>query len=381
MKALQGRRRYVVWLLAFVMATGTLWLAAQWIRPQRALAARIAAGLDTAPPDALREQLQHLAAFGEEGIPHLVRALKHDRPQIASEARSVLSEELDRWQLLDQKAASRRLALLSEHLAIGIEACSPPTRGLASDLATRILLWPVDAASIDQQQLIAHCERVLVSVRQGEQPTLVPTHIASAISPRNFGQDVSPLDEDLSLPGGGLPVEMTRAPSLPPEERSQPRTLPVEAEVDLQPVTPVLEQPRRFAPDTRQSAGQPPRSETLERIYQLVSSDEDIRNDAEDGLRQAGFDEAQLAVARRFADPSADVRQKLVEQLAGQTVIDARPWLLRLLVDNDARVRLAAARVLATTGDPQLLHQLRQRALEESDAAVRDVLERATRGE
>jgi hypothetical protein len=370
----QGSWRFYVWIMVAAVGLCAIFVGQRWIRPQRILAAKIASQLDVATSDALPDLMRQLAAFDNEGLPHLVSALKHARPEVASEARLALSEELDRWQLLKPPDASRRIEILARELARGIEACSPTTRRMASDLATRILLWPVDVAVVDQQQLIADCQRVLISVRGSETPTLVSMNVAS-VSPRSAGEDVSPLDEQMWLPGGGLPVEMTRAPTLPAEEQNQPHALPPNDNQELRPILGPIEEPRRFLPDAAPSDPRRTGDHALEQVYRLVSADSSERDAAEATLRKSGFSDAHLAVARLFADSRAEVRRDLVGQLARQAAVDARPWLLRLLVDDDTRVRMAAAKVLSTSGDPQIQRQLRQRAIEESDPDVRQALE------
>ena len=371
----------MTWLLVAAIGGGLYFVSSTYLRPQKLLAARLAQQLNATPEADLADHMRQLAAFGEDGLPHLVSALKDDRANIASQARLVLSEELDRWQLIEPRPASRRLACLASELARGIEGCSPTTRRLASDLATRILLWPVDASAIDQQQLIGDCERVLIAVRGSETPTVVPTQLASvSFSPRSVNGDLSPLDDGLSIPGGGLPVEMQRAPTLPPEERSQPRVLPIE-QPDLSPVLPPGEEPRTFVPETRPlnpDVIDHDVKNTITSIYKLVSNDADERDQAEALLRQTGFGEVHLAVARRFADPRPEVRRLLVAQLARQTVVEARPWLLRLLEDEDRGVRLAAANILVTSSDPQTIRQLRDREVAEPDTEVRSVLAKAS---
>lgn len=377
---LQGRRWFVAWFVILGAAGAIYFGSSTFLRPQRWLAARVAAQLDSVPTTELAQHMRQLAAFGEEGMPHLVSALKDERPQVAAEARLVLSEELDQWQVLPARDASRRLALLASELARGIEGCSPTTRRLASDLATRVLLWPVDASAIDQQQLIGDCERVLVAVRGGEAPTVLPAQLAmSGTSPRNPSGELSPLDDHLMIPGGGLPIEMERAPSLPPEERSQPRAFPQD-DPKLVPVLPRGEEPRTFIPEVqplRPGTVDRGASTTLTSIYKLVSNDADERDQAEASLRESGFGEVHLAVARRFADSRPHVRRELVAQLTRQTVVEARPWLLRLLEDEDASVRSAAANILVTSSDPQTLRYLRDREVLEADPNVRAILAKA----
>jgi hypothetical protein len=247
---------------------------------------------------------------------------------------------------------------------------------MASDLATRILLWPVDAGAINQPKLINDCERVLIAVRGRESPTVLATHLKTAgIWPRSA--ELSPYDEALELPGGGLPIEMSNVPALPREEEAQPRALPSTEEVELTPVVPRGEEPRRFVPQTSSSDAREQPDETLNNIHRLVSADSEVREAAEQKLIQTGFGVAQLEIARRFADARPEVRRKLADDLSRQSVIDPRPWLLKLLEDSDRSVRLKTATILSTTSDPQLLHQLRQRALVENDPAVRAMLDRA----
>src|SRR5690606_22340840 len=151
-----------------------------------------------------------------------------------------------------------------------------------------------DAGAVDQRQLIADCERVLVAVRGRDKPEPLAPQIATASFSPRLNEDISPLDEELALPGGGLPTELTRVPTLPPEEQAQPRALPVTEEPELAPIVPRGEEPRRFFPDTTSVEPAPsetPSTDPLRHIHRLVSSDQQERDDAEAALRAMGFGE------------------------------------------------------------------------------------------
>lgn len=365
-----------------------LWLGQAWWQPQHLLLARLENELAATTSEARYEKLQQIAAFGDDGIPYLVRAIKQGPPPLASDARGILTAELDRWQLLTQAQASRRLAALACALAKDIEQCDDNTRRVCGDFATRVLLWPVDARAIDQSQLITDCEHVLLSVRRPLPSELTPAQLAgAAVVPtpgrRSASGPLTPLDNVLDIPGGNLPLEATGVPALPPEERQAPRILPTDQSPRLSPVVNPDDEPRHLQPAvsavremTQEDILVARRSDTIQLVHQLVAIEPHLRDAAEEVLRDRGFGEAHLSVARKFADVRPDVRVRLVEQLASQTVVDAKPWLLRLLEDRDASVRLAAAKVLASSSDPQIARRLREQALHENVPEVKAVLER-----
>lgn len=379
-------RRSLLLLLGLAAGALALWIAGEVVQPQRWIVARLAAELPDTPPAELSTKLEQIAAFGEAGVPHLARAMKHASPAIAGAARGVLASELDRWQMLSQAEASRRLAILAHTLAEDIEQSEAATRRVCGDFATRLLLWPVDASAVNPAQIIADCEHVLLSVR--EEPTATDRNAAKLAgaafvpTPGNMKSGpLTPLDETLAIPGGALPFEAITVPALPPGERVQPQTLPIDHSPHLSPVVNPADEPRHL-PDLSQQENyhevlaSAREEETIKLVQQLVARVSFVRDAAEEVLRERGFGEAHLAVARKFADPRSEVRLRLVEQLAQQQVVDGKPWLLRLLEDREPQVRLAAAKVLVTTGDAYVAKRLRERSLQESHPEVKAILER-----
>src|SRR5262249_44027569 len=69
---------------------------------------------------------------------------------------------------------------------------------------------------------------------------------------------------------------------------------------------------------------------------------------AEAELRLRGYQNRDLAIARRAVDPEPTARLQLVEDLPRLPGIDARLWLQQLAEDSDHAVRTAAIGILKT---------------------------------
>jgi len=111
----------------------------------------------------------------------------------------------------------------------------------------------------------------------------------------------------------------------------------------------------------------------------LHDEDPDRAEEARKELKRRGFTELELDLARQSTDPDPAVRRKLARALLSTPGVDAGPWLLELCGDEDADVRLEAITLLATTGDPALIEQLRRRAQVDPDERIQRLAERLVR--
>jgi hypothetical protein len=94
-------------------------------------------------------------------------------------------------------------------------------------------------------------------------------------------------------------------------------------------------------------------------------------------LAERGFSPRQIEVGRHLVSRDAAERLRWAEVLPGIRGIDARFWLLRLSRDGNVQVRRSAVGLLATDRDPEVIRRLRQVAVEETDAEIRDQANRA----
>jgi HEAT repeat protein len=92
----------------------------------------------------------------------------------------------------------------------------------------------------------------------------------------------------------------------------------------------------------------------------LHDRDPHICQAAELALRQRGFEDRHLLLARRLTDPDPQQRIVLAALLPRVPDLDPRPWLVYLSRDADERVRRAALAVMTATRDPALLELARQ---------------------
>ena len=100
--------------------------------------------------------LRQAAALDEPGIPVLVEALGSPRQRVAWAGKTILLGQIERWQLLDERAASQRLAILAGALADRVEQFDPADRAEAARFASRVLVWPLDGDAVDVPSVIGH---------------------------------------------------------------------------------------------------------------------------------------------------------------------------------------------------------------------------------
>ncbi len=377
--------------------------------------------LDEAPADRAEVLAAQMAQLGRPGIRALVDALGSNREVTATAARRALWAELERWERLTAPAVTRNLAVLAEALAQCAEQFGPVARRDAAALATEVLRWLPDSDAAERLEVIAHCDRVFDYAVSGRAtasaaPTAVPAQ-EGAFDGVPPDPDRPPLETPempclvSSVPGGGLPMETLplrglatqpvgdrtaegrrgREPEPAPDGPGAPprfsipgefppegvRSLSATESLPLAPRPPEL--PAGIAdPVAREPApdGEFDAMETDVLMRWLYSADATVADRAEAALRRRGFTDVPVELARRLFDPDPEVRIELARTLPKLTSIDPVPWLLWLSRDTDARVRLAAIGLMATTADPALHNRVRQMARDDSDPAVQRVARR-----
>ena len=112
----------------------------------------------------------------------------------------------------------------------------------------------------------------------------------------------------------------------------------------------------------------------------LHDADRNQRGLAELELRQRGYDDAAMQLARIAGSPEPTDRIELANRLSTLSHLDPRPWLRFLCRDDHREVRLAAMAVVATFDDSAATELLRNRLDRERDPVVsyklRQILQR-----
>ena len=369
---------------------------------------RWASELNTLSDAEVPSRLDQIAALGDQSFPTLVTALHSERQIVAEHASLVLQRELGQLELRSTKDTSRLVAVLATELASHHAAPGPYSGPGSMWLATRILLWPIDRKLVDAERVVADCESIIRSVKALPRGLVAESldeerdpHDRSIATAR--GHDPAELVSPVA--GGGLPVQLTDTPALPPQDTSAGSELhavaiaepqyftPAKAPsaFDARPIQPTADDPeteslRQPQPgrELRRDLATVPRETTvrpdlqsmpdLDVMQKLASDDESLIHAAVDELYRRGFQTKHFRLAELLVDPDAEVRAQLVQSLPQMPGIDSRPWLLWLSRDQDPTVRKAAVAVIATSPDATLQQRIRDLEREETDEEVLQAL-------
>ena len=457
-----ARRTKTIRLRPVLVAFGAaalLTLLAVALRPweERLLADRLQQELSTLSDADAGRAVRRLALIGDSALPFLVEALGSQRASIVQAARDLLLARLDAWEQLPAHESSPKLAIVAESLAENVDRFGPSSRGLAADLAERILRWPTDTHAIDRTELIGNCAAVLSGTepdrRRAERQRIAAVErsfwqsdsadrsaTTSATSPRH--QSAMVIDSDMlamtKLPGGGLSIETTGIPAIPPagllapgdgstspldgllaapgelpvptepstpEDSTDPQTtepialntadkipphrLPISSAArPIPPQTDTNTSSRPSPPDENQVPHVPrqflggelrdelPNLATLDLMRLLHNVQPDLAQAAESELVRRGMNGVELALARRLTDADPKVRLALVDTLPRVPGLNPKPWLFWLSEDRVADVRRAALTMMAASNDVDLIRRVEELARRDPDPRIAELADR-----
>jgi HEAT repeats len=416
-------------MLVLVLSLAGLTLTSRHWQPLL-ISWRLQQKLDAATDREAAVFLRQAMEFGSPGMASVVEQLDSRRRAIRNAALRALTTEIESWPNRSTEQAERRSAQLAQALAEKVEGLGPLSRAQAAQLARDILRYSADRPADQRGPLVAACGRVLaVAARRGDafdaqgalaaadqrsradgsaDPAADPSSVGGKSSSRS---DLHPLGEsDASnqlspLPGGGLPVGPLPGPRLSPEEErlaqeGAPRLL--EIHEPIKPLEPIpgharfdgiatasaattsaldaADEPPLPPADSdggpRETANPDEPSGVMRLLAQLRDADADVATDARRKLVQRGFTPGQIEIGMHLTAADARERLRWTEVLPRYVGIETKPWLLWLSRDADADVRLAAASLMATTSDPQMLERVRQLARDDEDPRVREMAQR-----
>lgn len=399
------------------------WLASSWQEQ-----------LETIPEEQIPILVDRLAQMEGNGIPVLVAALNSPRGRVAHAAKRRLWQEIQQWEEMRNRDASRKAAFLAQTLADHVEGFGPSGQDNAADVAARILNWPGDDEVVRAKAVMAACEQVIRTSRQ-PRPLWAGKPSPSSPPPSDAGRDPSlesarrstaeadaqdgTIKQLTYLSGGGLPIvpsvesiaeeAISGASSskaspesaedgkgvakAPAAQETKPQAQPAQPEparLEL----PVGQPLRKATPTTHNVLRQGPLApanregdtskklllaDPLELMRRLRSEDAGAADMARQELQRRGFTEVHLELAKQMFDPDPELRKQLAHMLPQLRSVNSTPWLVWLCRDGDADVRLLAITLLATSNDPTVLAQVERMARLDEDPRIQDQAQRLAR--
>jgi HEAT repeat protein len=276
--------------------------------------------LERASEESRGDWADRLAAVGEPAVPALLGLLRNDDPAVCAAAKDALAKLTAGW-----PADDARRAAFARQFVDAQPRFSTPGRAAALDLL------PVVIAS-GTPDVIEQAKEMVATAAKSESTDLRVQAVAAALRPEvDCLEAIVPLLADPAS-------EVRRAAMLALGPARDGR--PVLADDDL--------------------------------LRSLHDSDPEVRQLCEMALRSRGRSPRDIRLGRRYTDPNAAERQKLLIDLAGEEDLDVTVWLERLTADADPAVRAGAARVAAER-HADLAVRLEQMSRTDPDGTVRHI--------
>lgn len=182
------RRSRSLFLLLAITASLLAVLALATEYSPTLLARRLQHALETLPHEEVPRQMKQLSSLGDAGMAVLVAALGSQRQAVAQAAHEELQTQVNRWRMRDSSESSRKVAGLVHELAQHVGRYNREAQLVAADLATQVLLWPIDKQTVDYDRLTDDCKLVLRA--SGKQ--IAPARRDQALPIENTGLDITP---------------------------------------------------------------------------------------------------------------------------------------------------------------------------------------------
>jgi hypothetical protein len=276
--------------------------------------------LERASEENRGEWADKLAAAGESAVPSLLGLLRNDDPAVCAAAKEAMDKLTSSW-----SADDPRRAAFSQRFVEAEPRFSTPGRAAALDLL------PVVIAS-GAPEVIEQAKGMVATAARSESTDVRIQAVAAALRP-----EVDCLEAIVPLLADSAP-EVRRAAILALGPARDGRS--VLADDDL--------------------------------LRSLHDSDPEVRHLCEMGLRSRGRSPRDIRLGRRYTDPNAAERQKLLIDLADEEELDVAVWLERLTADTDPAVRAGAACVAAER-HADLAVRLEQMSRTDPDGTVRRI--------
>jgi hypothetical protein len=189
----------------------------QVVHHSRASAAEAIAAL---PEQQAKLRVRELLPLDADAIGVIVPLLADQREPVAAAASDAIRDLLTRWSRLPTEQSSPRIERLTRELAAVAPSVPSARRDELHALAARLLVWPLDADTVNAPQVLASCEAVLrLPLQPDDEPRIAAK---TAVSP------VNPAGAPAGLPADPVPAASppalteTPAAELPPAPEPPP---------------------------------------------------------------------------------------------------------------------------------------------------------------
>ena len=367
------------------------WGADWWAYAQ---SRKLAAELELQTGEELGRVVSRLSMLDRFGVAVLVEGLQSRQPEIRKACQQKLADLVDSWRIQTSTQSSSSVGHLAQCMAREIESMPPGERRFAANIATDLLLWPLDQSQVDTTQVVMHCELILRSgrrveglageriVQQGSKPTSETVESTENLSDQRPRKLADVRWADPLIAGGGIPVQPLAVPATPPDTQEYDldapnRFIPNRGGMGLParseernphaivvPTRPLLQDPSVMPPEMTESE-QPEvswgRLSHIEVLKRLHRSGYDVRHDAELELQRRGFTPELIHLGRQATSPRTVDRLDLAISLRKRKDVDPLPWLRYLSKDAHSEVSLQALIALSEKADPSEAKLARER--------------------
>jgi hypothetical protein len=362
---------------------------------------RLAADLQLQTGDGLNRVVGRLSLLDRYGVAVLVEGLQSRQPEVRKACQHKLADLVDSWRMQTSSESSANIGHLARCLARQIDLLPPGERRFAANLATELLLWPLDQRQVDTTQVVMHCELILRSGRRVEglgSEWLAREEASQPSDASDSEEKLSVRERELAdvrwtdpvIAGGGIPVQPLPIPATPPDtqeyELEAPnrfipnrsgKGLPARIEDaiarnEVKPSRPVQD-PSVLPPEL--SEPQQPeilwgRLSHIEVLKRLHLSEYESRNQAYSELQRRGFTPELVNIGRQATSPRDVDRLDLAISLRKRKDVDPLPWLRYLSEDVHLEVSQQALLALSEMADPLEARLARERLKTENRIAT-----------
>ncbi len=341
--------------------------------------------------------LRLLATMREPAFSPLMGAAVSPRLTTSQAAQKSVDAVVEQWRDAIRTAGSQnhgpiaaQLSALAKALADHRGYLQPANQAWAARTARKILLLANRLEHPSSPDLAAHCESVLrvadlppslfTPVPKERAVVVRPTIDRPELLPDFYEPSTQPISETTPKePEEPHHLNGTQAATARPDPNWHPQWSRVEADSSMETEEPSglvsQPEPNEFVANQPQRTSGEPVENVEAKLVEAKLPKVELPKASAYGSGGNTIEASRLAslspeLAQQVVSEDVETRLHFLEEVLASSEIDARPWLLLLAEDPAAEVRLAAATVMATSNEPELIEKAWQLALHDRDPRI-----------